>query len=105
MSKLGQDWAHWENRASGSGSSETCWLPESLQAHSPTTTPPIHLTWVFATSTPLDEADDEQDQHQEGDGTHEPNEPALGGDVCLVIGVSWWGRARSKHTSDFPWGR
>lgn len=63
----------------------------------------MHPTWVLATSTPLDETDDKQDQHQEGDGTHEPNEPALGGDVGLVVGVSWWGgRATSRHVSDFP---
>lgn len=56
-----------------------------------------HLTWVLATTTPLDEADDEKDQHQKGNGTHEPDEPALGGDVCLVIGVSWQGGWEANH--------
>lgn len=58
---------------------------------------PPHLTWVLAATAPLDEADDEQDQHQKGDGTHEPDEPALGGDVCLVIGVSWQGGWEANH--------
>lgn len=62
----------------------------------PDHTPPP-LTWVLATSTPLDKADNEQDQHQKGDGTHEPDEPALGGDVCLVIGVSWQGGWEANH--------
>lgn len=56
-----------------------------------------HLTWVLATTTPLDEADDEKDQHQKGDGTHEPDEPALGGNVCLVIGISWQGEWEANH--------
>lgn len=42
------------------------------------------LTWVFAPATPLDEADDEEDQYDEGNGTHQANEPALGGYVHLV---------------------
>lgn len=54
------------------------------------------LTWVLAASTPLDEADDEQDQHQERNGTHEPDEPALGGDVRVVVGVSWQGGQEAK---------
>lgn len=67
----------------------------------PKPTPLMRPTWVLAASTPLDETDDEQDQYQQGDGAHEPDEPALGSDVCLVVGVSWWGRARSKHMNDF----
>lgn len=55
------------------------------------------LTWVLAAATPLDEADDEQDQHQEGDGTHESDEPALRGDICLVVGVSWQGSRKQRH--------
>lgn len=46
------------------------------------------LTWIFAPTTPLDEADDEEDQYDEGDGTHQANEPALSGYVYLVY-VSW----------------
>lgn len=42
------------------------------------------LTWIFSTTTPLDEAHDEQDQYDEGDGAHEADEPALSGDVNLV---------------------
>lgn len=42
------------------------------------------LTWVFSTATPLDEAHDEQDQDDEGDCTHQADEPALSGDVHLV---------------------
>lgn len=44
----------------------------------------LDLTWVFAPATPLDEADDEEDQYDEGDGTHQANEPALSGYVYLV---------------------
>lgn len=61
------------------------------QAHAST-----QLTWVLAASTPLDETDDEQNQHQEGDGAHEPDEPALGGDVRLVVGVSWRGPEQTR---------
>lgn len=69
------------------------WAGESWECwpHVPKPIPLVHPTWVLAAPTPLDETDDEQDQHQEGDGTHEPNEPALGGNVCLVVGVSWGG--------------
>lgn len=45
------------------------------------------LTWVLPTTAPLDEADDEQDEHEEGDGAHEADEPTLSGDVHLVLGV------------------
>lgn len=78
---------------------------ESPLALSPKPTPLTPLTWVLAASTPLDETDDEQGQHQEGDGTHESNEPALGGDVRLVVGVGWRGRARSKHVVNDSRGR
>lgn len=55
------------------------------------------LTWVLSTTTPLDEAHDEQDQDDEGDGAHEANEPALSGDVDLVdVG---WGRGRGGGDS------
>lgn len=47
-----------------------------------------HCTWVFPSSAPLDEADDEQDEHDESHGTHDPNEPALGGDVHLVLSIN-----------------
>lgn len=65
----------------GPGDSQEGLLPTRL----------TRLTWVLATTAPLDEADDEQYQHQKGDGAHEPNEPSLGGNVRLVVGVSWWG--------------
>lgn len=71
-------------------------LRTALSPHPP---PLTHPTWVLATTAPLDETDDEQDQHQEGDGAHEPDEPALGDDVGLVVGVSC-GEARSKHVKD-----
>lgn len=46
------------------------------------------LTWVFAPTTPLDEADDEKDQYDKCNGTHQANEPALSGYVYLVD-VGW----------------
>ena len=53
------------------------------------------LTWVFAPTTPLDEADDEKDQYDKGDGTHQANEPALSGYVYLVdVG---WRHTQSIH--------
>lgn len=64
---------------------------------------PSGLTWVLAPSTPLDEADNEQDQNKECDGTHEPDEPALGGDVGLVVGVSW--ERQSTGVGERKWGR
>lgn len=66
--------------------------------------PAPQLTWVLAAAAPLDEADDEQDQHQKGDGTHEPDEPALGSDVCLVIGVRWQGGWEANHEPLIAWG-
>lgn len=48
----------------------------------------LYLTWVFSPTTPLDEADDEQDQYDEGNGTHQANKPALSGYVHLVY-VGW----------------
>lgn len=47
------------------------------------------LTWVFPSSAPLNEANNQQNEDQEGDGTHQPDEPALGRDVHVVLGVSW----------------
>lgn len=64
---------------------------KSLVALSPKLAPRTHLTGVLAAATPLDETDDEQDQHQQGDGTHESDEPALGGNVCLIVGVGCGG--------------
>lgn len=46
------------------------------------------LTWVFSTTTPLDEAHYEEDQYDEGNGTHQANEPPLSCYVYLVY-VSW----------------
>lgn len=54
------------------------------------------LTWVLPATAPLDEADDEEDEHQEGDGAHEADEPALRGDVHLVLGVGC--RKRGKYS-------
>lgn len=58
-------------------------------------------TRVFSTTAPLDEADDEQDEDDEGDGTHQPDEPALSGDVHLVY-VGWRHR-RQNHRSHHTW--
>lgn len=62
------------------------------------------LTWVFAPTTPLDKADNKEDQNNEGNGTHQANEPPLGGDVYLIH-VSWrnihtntHGREESQHS-------
>lgn len=41
------------------------------------------LTRVFPSFVPLDEADNEEDQDEQSDGTHEPNEPSLSGDIHL----------------------
>lgn len=41
------------------------------------------LTGVFPSLIPLDEADNEEDQDEQSDGTHEANEPSLSGDVYL----------------------
>lgn len=56
----------------------------------------VSLTWVFSTTTSLDEAHDEQDQDDEGDCTHQADEPALSGDVHLVdVGCGRrWRRSR-----------
>lgn len=47
------------------------------------------LTWVLPSSAPLNEANDQQNEDQESDGTHQPDEPALGRDVHVVLGVGW----------------
>lgn len=47
------------------------------------------LTRVFPSLIPLDEADNEEDQDEESDGTHEANEPSLSGDVHLSACHSW----------------
>lgn len=58
------------------------------------------LTWVFAPATPLDEAHDEEDQYDEGNGTHQADEPALSGYVYLVyVG---WRHTQNTHTG---WGQ
>lgn len=56
----------------------------------------VSLTWVFSTTTSLDEAHDEQDEDDEGDCTHQADEPALSGDVHLVdVGCGRrWRRSR-----------
>lgn len=50
--------------------------------------PGSDLTWVFASTAPFDEADDEEDQYDQGDGTHQADEPALSCDIYLVY-VGW----------------
>lgn len=47
------------------------------------------LTRVLPSLIPLDEADNEEDQDEQSDGTHEANEPALSGDVHLSARHSW----------------
>lgn len=47
------------------------------------------LTRVFPSFIPLNEADDEEDQDEQSDGTHEANEPSLSGDVHLSACHSW----------------
>ena len=47
------------------------------------------LTWIFPTSAPLDEADDQQNKDQESYGAHQPDEPALCCDVHVILGISW----------------
>lgn len=44
------------------------------------------LTWILAALVPLDEADDEEHQDEQSDGAHQPNEPALRGDVHVSTG-------------------
>lgn len=41
-------------------------------------------TWILPSSTPLDEANDEKDEDDEGDGAHQTDEPALRGNVHTV---------------------
>lgn len=54
------------------------------------------LTRVFSTTTPLNKADNEEDQYDESDGTHQANEPALSGYVYLVyVGC---GQGTHRHT-------
>lgn len=45
-------------------------------------------TWVFPPSAPLDKADNEEDEHNESHSTHYSNEPALSGDVHLVLSIN-----------------
>lgn len=47
------------------------------------------LTWVFPSLVPLDEADNEEDQDEQGDGTHQADEPSLSSDVHLSAGHGW----------------
>lgn len=47
------------------------------------------LTWVLPSSAPLNEANYQQNEDQESYGTHQPDEPALGRDVHVVLGISW----------------
>lgn len=49
----------------------------------------LHLTRVFSSFIPLNEADNENNQDEESDGTHESNEPSLSGDVHLSACHSW----------------
>ena len=47
------------------------------------------LTGVLPSLIPLDEADNEEDQDEQSDGTHEADEPSLSGDVHLSACHSW----------------
>ena len=58
------------------------------------------ITWIFATFVPLDEAHNEEDQDEEGDGTHESDKPALGGDVDLSAGHGCTGTERDRGEQD-----
>ena len=49
----------------------------------------LPLTGVFPSLIPLDEADNEEDQDEQSDGTHEADEPSLSGDVHLSARHSW----------------
>lgn len=49
----------------------------------------LRLTRVFPSFISLDEADNEQDQDEQSNGTHEANEPSLSGDVYLSAHHSW----------------
>lgn len=49
----------------------------------------VKLTWVFPSFVPLDEADDEEDQDEQRDGTHQADEPSLSGDVHLSARHGW----------------
>lgn len=53
------------------------------------------LTGVFPTTAPLDEAHDEQDEDDEGDGTHQTDEPALSGNIDLIY-VGWRHRRQTS---------
>lgn len=55
------------------------------------------FTFVFSSTTPLDETDNEQDENQQSDGTHEPDKPALSSDVFrLLVGYE----PANKHTEE-----
>lgn len=56
------------------------------------------VTWIFSTFVPLDEAHDEEDQDEERDGTHQPDEPSLSGNVHLPVGCSWTHRRQTVST-------
>lgn len=45
------------------------------------------LTCVLPSSTSLNEANNEQDENEQCDGAHESDEPALCGDVGVVVTV------------------
>lgn len=47
------------------------------------------LTRVLSSLIPLDEADNEEDQDEQSDGTHQADEPSLSGDVHLSARHSW----------------
>lgn len=49
------------------------------------------LTWVFPSLVPLDEADNEEDQDEQGDGTHQADEPSLSSNVHLSASHGWPG--------------
>lgn len=47
------------------------------------------LTWVLSSFVPVHEAGDEDDEREQGHGTHQSDEPALVGDAAVDAGQTW----------------
>lgn len=54
-------------------------------------------TWVFSSLVSLYEADDEEDEDEESDGTHQADEPALSSNIHLSGCHSWSGRGKEEN--------